>query len=174
MRPVTALATAAVGGVVLVASWHAGERGAAVATPGVHVIASAPGEPGRGSATAKAPATTAGPPGPAPSGSAPRKSSSRPSAGSPRREVTGALVATQYGNVQVRIVLRGTRIEDVQPVHLTDSSGTSVQISAGAAPVLRSEALTAQSADIDLVSGATYTSEGYKQSLQAAIDAAHL
>ena len=42
-----------------------------------------------------------------------------------------------------------------------------------AAPTLRREALAAQSAKIDTVSGATYTSEGYRQSLQAAIDAAH-
>jgi uncharacterized protein with FMN-binding domain len=47
-------------------------------------------------------------------------------------------------------------------------------ISAGAEPQLRQEALQAQSAHIDTVSGATYTSEGYRQSLQAALDAAHL
>jgi uncharacterized protein with FMN-binding domain len=48
-----------------------------------------------------------------------------------------------------------------------------VQISASAAPILRQEALQAQSAQIDMVSGATYTSEGYQQSLQGALDAAH-
>jgi uncharacterized protein with FMN-binding domain len=71
------------------------------------------------------------------------------------------------------VTLRGNRLTDVRAVHLTDSSSTSVQISAGAAPTLREEALSAQSANIDLVSGATYTSEGYKASLQAALDAAH-
>jgi uncharacterized protein with FMN-binding domain len=88
--------------------------------------------------------------------------------------VTGALVQTPYGNVQVRVSLLGRRITDVTAVHLTDSSSTSVEISAGAEPILRQEALSAQSAKIDLVSGATYTSEGYQASLQAALDAAHV
>jgi uncharacterized protein with FMN-binding domain len=68
----------------------------------------------------------------------------------------------------------GTRITAVHAVHLTDSSQHSVSISDRAAPTLRQEALSAQSAQIDVVSGATYTSEGYIASLQSAIDAAHL
>jgi uncharacterized protein with FMN-binding domain len=83
-------------------------------------------------------------------------------------------VQTPYGNVQVRVYYSGNRITRVRAIHLTDSSSTSVSISAGAEPILRQEALAAQSAQIDMVSGATYTSEGYQQSLQAAIDAAHL
>jgi uncharacterized protein with FMN-binding domain len=74
----------------------------------------------------------------------------------------------------VRVSYTGRRITAVSALHLTDSSGTSVSISAGAEPILRQEAVSAQSAQIDVVSGATYTSEAYKQSLQAAIDAAHL
>ncbi|EWS99685.1 hypothetical protein N865_21475 [Intrasporangium oryzae NRRL B-24470] len=88
--------------------------------------------------------------------------------------VLGAPVDTQYGVVQVRVSFTGKHITDVRAVHLTDSSSTSVSISAQAAPVLRQEALAAQSAQIDMVSGATYTSQGYQQSLQSAIDAAHL
>ncbi len=88
--------------------------------------------------------------------------------------VDGPAVDTQYGAVQVRIIFSGKRITNVTALRLTDSSGTSVAISAGAAPILRQEALAAQSARIDVVSGATYTSEAYQQSLQAAIDAAHL
>ena len=88
--------------------------------------------------------------------------------------VDGPPVDTQYGTVQVRVGYTGRRITRVTALHLTDSSGTSVSISAGAEPILRREALSAQSAQIDVVSGATYTSEAYKQSLQAAIDAAHL
>jgi uncharacterized protein with FMN-binding domain len=74
--------------------------------------------------------------------------------------------------VQVRAVLRGGRLVDVVPLHLTDSSGRSVSISAQAAPILRREALAAGSARIDAVSGASYTSAGYIQSLQSALDAA--
>jgi uncharacterized protein with FMN-binding domain len=74
--------------------------------------------------------------------------------------------------VQVRIVVSGHRLIDVTPLHLTDSSSRSVSISASAAPILRREALAAQSAKIDTVSGASYTSEGYIQSLQSALDLA--
>jgi len=88
--------------------------------------------------------------------------------------VDGTVARTPYGLVQVRVDLVGTRIQDVIAVRLTDSTGTSVRISASAAPILRREAVAAQSAQIDAVSGATYTSDGYRQSLQSALDAAHL
>ncbi len=74
--------------------------------------------------------------------------------------------------MQVRIVMTGGRLTDVTAVHLTDSSSRSVSISAYAAPILRREALAAQSARIDTVSGASYTSQGYIQSLQSALDLA--
>ena len=83
------------------------------------------------------------------------------------------MVSTRYGPVQVRIDVSGSQITDVVAVQLTNSNRTSVQISASAAPILRQEALQAQSAQIDMVSGATYTSEGYQRSLQGALDAAH-
>ena len=86
----------------------------------------------------------------------------------------GGVAHTEYGDVQVRITVVGSRITDVTALHLTDSSRHSVRISAQAAPVLRTEALDKQSARIDMVSGATYTSDAYRQSLQSAIDAAHL
>ena len=79
---------------------------------------------------------------------------------------------TPYGNVQVRATVRGTKLLDVVAVHLTDANDNSRSISAAAAPVLRREALTAGSARIDTVSGASYTSAGYRASLQAALDAA--
>lgn len=85
---------------------------------------------------------------------------------------TGTAVTTRFGNVQVRITIAGGKLTDVTALQLTDQDGRSVQISAQAAPVLRQEALTAQSAQIDSVSGATYTSEGYIQSLQSALDQA--
>ena len=88
--------------------------------------------------------------------------------------MNGAVVRTPYGTVQVQVVLTGSRITDVRALHLTDANGTSRRISADAAPVLRREALTAQSAKVDTVSGATYTSQGYQMSLQAALDQAHL
>jgi uncharacterized protein with FMN-binding domain len=86
---------------------------------------------------------------------------------------TGAVVGTPYGDVQVELVTAGTRITDVRALQLTDANQHSRDISASAAPALRREALRAQSASIDTVSGATYTSEGYRQSLQAALDQMH-
>ncbi len=88
--------------------------------------------------------------------------------------VNGAVISTQYGQVQVQVRFTGKTITSVTALHLTDSSGTSVMISQRAAPILRNEAMANQSAQIDMVSGATYTSEAYIQSLQSAIDAAHL
>ncbi len=85
---------------------------------------------------------------------------------------TGQAAQTQYGPVQVRITVSGGRLTDVEAVQLTDRDGRSVAISQQAAPILRQEALQAQSASVRAVSGATYTSEGYVTSLQSALDQA--
>jgi uncharacterized protein with FMN-binding domain len=82
------------------------------------------------------------------------------------------MVQTEYGPVQVRIVVSGGRMTDVTAIQLPNHAARSVQISGRAAPILRQEALSAQNATIDTVSGATYTSQGYRGSLQAALDAA--
>lgn len=87
---------------------------------------------------------------------------------------TGAVAQTQYGDVQVQVTVAGGRITDVTALHLTDRDGRSVAISQQAAPILRQEALQAQSAQIQAVSGATFTSEGYTTSLQSALDQAGL
>lgn len=84
--------------------------------------------------------------------------------------VEGAVVGTKYGTVQVQAVITDGVLVDVIAVKLTDSSETSVTISANAAPILREEVLTAQSAAVANVSGATYTSDAYLASLQAALD----
>jgi uncharacterized protein with FMN-binding domain len=79
-------------------------------------------------------------------------------------------VNTDFGPYQVQVTFNGNRITDVQIV-TEPSDGHSQRIAANAAPTLRQEALQAQSAKIDMVSGATETSQAYAQSLQAAIDA---
>ena len=86
-------------------------------------------------------------------------------------EVTGPTVSTRYGPVQVMIEVSGGTITDIVALQLP-SGGRSGRISDVAEPTLHDEALTAQSAAIDGVSGATYTSRAYEQSLQAAIDQA--
>jgi uncharacterized protein with FMN-binding domain len=85
----------------------------------------------------------------------------------------GTAADTPYGPVQVRITVAGGRITDARTVQVPDESRRDVEINDAAVPVLIQETLQAQSARIDTVSGATYTSEGYINSLQSAIDAAH-
>jgi uncharacterized protein with FMN-binding domain len=79
-----------------------------------------------------------------------------------------------YGTLSVRVVARGTQITDVSVPAIQTAEPTSQQISAQAIPTLRAEVLSAQGASIDAVSGATYTSQAYIQSLQRALDDLHL
>ena len=88
--------------------------------------------------------------------------------------VTGTAADTRYGPVQVQLTVANGTITDVTVVEYPDSNGKDQQINARALPVLVQETLDAQSADIDMVSGATVTSEGYLRSLQAALDEAGL
>ena len=85
---------------------------------------------------------------------------------------TGATEQTQFGDVQVKVTVSGGKITDVSALHLTDREFRSVQISNQAAPILRQEVLSAQTANVDFVSGATYTSDGYLSSVQSALDQA--
>jgi uncharacterized protein with FMN-binding domain len=85
--------------------------------------------------------------------------------------VTGDTVGTQYGPVQVRLTVSGGRIVTAEAVR-APSGGRSTEINGSAVPRLNQEAVAAQSARIDAVSGATYTSEGYRKSLQSALDRA--
>jgi hypothetical protein len=79
-----------------------------------------------------------------------------------------------YGVLDVKVTVSGTRITAVSVPTLQVAELTSQQICQQAIPLLTSEVLTAQSASIDGVSGATFTSEAYAQSLQAALDALHV
>jgi len=85
---------------------------------------------------------------------------------------TGAVVQDPFGSVQVQITLAAGKITNVTALKLP-TGGRSGYISQTVAPILQGEVLTAQSATIDSVSGATYTSEAYTQSLQSALDQAH-
>jgi uncharacterized protein with FMN-binding domain len=85
--------------------------------------------------------------------------------------VDGAAIATRWGTVQVQVTIAGGAITDVTAIQLPSGDHHSADISARVEPVLRSSALAVQSAEVDVVSGATYTSIAYAQSLQAALDA---
>ncbi len=110
----------------------------------------------------------------APSGSAsPSPSPSASAVGLKAGQYTGQDVLTKFGDVQVKVIISGGRISDVQPMQLPFDRSRSAEISQYAAPQLHDEVLQAQSAQIDTVSGATYTSDAYAQSVQAALDQAH-
>jgi uncharacterized protein with FMN-binding domain len=83
---------------------------------------------------------------------------------------TGDSISTQYGPVQVRVTVNDGKITAIQGLVLTGNDPRSAQISSSAEPTLQQEALSKQSAAIDAVSGATFTSAGYAQSLQSALD----
>ncbi|MFC8360974.1 FMN-binding protein [Streptomyces griseorubiginosus] len=108
---------------------------------------------------------------PAPSGSASASSGSG-SATAGTKTVTGDTIQTRWGPVQVRITVKDGRLTEVTAVSYPSDNPRDQEINSYALPRLRSEALQAQSANIDTVSGATYTSEGYRQSLQSALDSA--
>ncbi|QUW95370.1 FMN-binding protein [Streptomyces sp. V17-9] len=93
-------------------------------------------------------------------------------ASSGTRTVTGPTVQTRYGPVQVQLTLDGSRIVAARAVQSPGGDPRSRQINASAVPALIKETVNAQSAHLDAVSGATYTSEGYMSSLQSALDQA--
>lgn len=102
-------------------------------------------------------------------------SSSSSSSGSSATDgtYTGDVYQSPYGAMQVQVTVSGGQITDIQWVQLP-SDGHSQRINSQAAPALVEEALSAQSANVASVSGATYTSEGFKESLQSALSQAGL
>jgi uncharacterized protein with FMN-binding domain len=86
--------------------------------------------------------------------------------------VTGDAIGTRYGNVQLKVTIAGGKITKIEPVQLPSTDPKSSEISNYAAPLLQQSGLTKQSANVDVVSGATYTSDGYKTALQSALDKA--
>jgi uncharacterized protein with FMN-binding domain len=104
--------------------------------------------------------------------SAPPQPTATPDNGG-KQVVDGPQVDNPYGPVQVEVTLQGHRLLDAQAIQLPSDRRFSRQISDYVGPILRQEAIKAQSANIDIVSGATFTSEAYARSLQAALDQAH-
>jgi uncharacterized protein with FMN-binding domain len=83
---------------------------------------------------------------------------------------TGDAIATRYGNAQVRVTVKDGKIVKLVALQLQSNDPRSVQISSSAAPILQEEILTKQTAGVDAVSGATFTSASYVQSVQSALD----
>ncbi|MFJ7245081.1 FMN-binding protein [Kitasatospora sp. NPDC098652] len=151
---VTSAATAA--GVVLLLSLKPHQ-----AAGNAPVISSGAGtSPGSGSGSSSGSGSGSASPAPA------------PAAGGATRKVSGDTVNTRYGPVQVQVTLAGSRITGIDVVKYPTEDRRDREINADALPTLNQEAIAAQSALIDAVSGATYTSDGYTRSLQSALDRA--
>jgi uncharacterized protein with FMN-binding domain len=86
------------------------------------------------------------------------------------KTVTGSQVGTRYGPVEVKVTVTNGKITSVDAVEYPTDRARDVEINSKAVPLLNKEALSANSAKIDTISGATYTSNGYKTSLQSALD----
>lgn len=190
-RGTVAAAVASAG--ILLAGWQAGTQagGTSVIAGGTTAAASGTGGGSSGASASTGASGASSGTGPT-SGASPSSGASStggaPSTGSSSASGTtsggtqtqtagiyaGTAVQTRFGSVQVQITVSGGSITEVTALHLTDDDRKSVQISNRAAPVLRSEVLAAQSANVQTVSGATVTSGAYLTSLQAAIDAANL
>lgn len=84
--------------------------------------------------------------------------------------LTGDVTDTRWGPVQVQLTVAGGKITAVAVLQYPNGNGRDQQINANALPILVQETLSAQSAEIDMVSGATVTSDGYLGSLQSALD----
>ena len=156
MRRTIPVLAATAGGLALLANFHTSPVASTVAagSPPTTAPPALPAPPrGTGTPTTAPPSTTTT----APSGT---------------RVIDGPVASNDYGDVQVRVTVKGNQIVDVQALQLPQDRSRSASISKAAGPILRREALQAQSAAIDLVSGATYTSESYAESLQGALDKA--
>ncbi|WP_046506630.1 FMN-binding protein [Streptomyces odonnellii] len=166
-RIMVGVAATATGVVLLLALKQPGGSSVAGATArgdaGVLPAASAPAASAQASAPASAPGRASG---------SDAAGTAAGSGGAGARTVVGDAVDTQYGPVQVRITVSGGRITAAEAVKAPDSDAQSQSVTANAVPRLNQSAVAAQNARIDTVSGASYTSEGYRNSLQSALDKA--
>jgi uncharacterized protein with FMN-binding domain len=185
IRLLMTVATTAVVAVALRASAHpqTSTGSAAVVTSERPERATASPPSSRGSSRTAPPSSSKPPASTPPSSKTPKRSTSpRPTAYATTSArpptaasvvVAGGAVDTQYGPVQVEVTVRGGRITKAHTLQHPSGDGQTNQINGYAVPQLNQETIAAQSGQIDTVSGATFTSEGYRQSLQSALDAAH-
>lgn len=184
MRRTTYAILSAVSAAVLMLSFHAsltsGTAGAATGgdtssagsststEESGSVASTATGQPDEGatsSSTTRAPNATSSP-------SSSPSTTTTASSGLNSGTFTGQEAETPYGPVQVQVVISDGTISSADAVVYPDGGGRDQQINSYAIPILNSETVAAQSDQIDMVSGATYTSNGYLTSLQSALDQA--
>ena len=164
MRRVVLAFMSTLTGLVMLLSFKTHARSSAIAL-------STTNNDGAGTSTTTGSATT---PSTATSGAADGSTSTTPSSAAGTQTVTGDEEQTRYGPVEVRVTVTNGKVTAVDAVEYPSDTPRDVQINQYAIPVLNQEAAGATSAQIDMVSGATYTSQGYISSLQSALDKAGL
>jgi len=87
---------------------------------------------------------------------------------------TGSVADATYGNIQVQVVIQGGKITDINFIQSPSKPGHTTEVTDQSLPILKQEAIAAQSANVDLVSGATQTSQGFMVTLQSALDQAKI
>jgi uncharacterized protein with FMN-binding domain len=178
MRRIVIAIASTISGLVLLFSYHTSTNQSLVSAAGSLPLAPLPTNKSSSSDSSSSDSSSSG--SSSSSTSSDPSSSSAPSTsngqggGGVSGTFTGGAADTAYGPVQVQISVSGGKITSVQILQVPQESSHDVRINSQAVPILNQEAVQAQSAQIDSVSGATYTSQGYTQSLQSAIDAAHL
>ena len=175
MRRAIVTGTATVSGVVLLLGLkpHSAAPLAAKGADNKFTItqSDAAGQPSAGSSQPSSPSSSAPSTSTAPQSDTPSTSAAAPPAGA-TKTITGDAAETRYGPVQLAVTFSGKKITQIQVLEYPTETGRDQEINSYAIPQLNQQAMSAQSANIDGVSGATYTSEGYQQSLQSAIDKA--
>ncbi|MFC8503902.1 FMN-binding protein [Pedococcus sp. NPDC057267] len=183
MRRITLWGLSTLTTLVLLFSYHTSTgSGTSLASPVVAQAGAASGGSGSASGSTGSSGSTgngsSGTSGSGSSSSGSSGSSSSSSGGSSSSSAAktydGDTAQTRWGPVQVRITVQGGKITNAEAIVYPNGNGRDAEINSYALPVLNQEVVQAQSANIDMVSGATVTSDGYLQSLQSAIDQAHL
>jgi uncharacterized protein with FMN-binding domain len=85
---------------------------------------------------------------------------------------TGPVADAFYGPMQVQVIIQGGKISDIKFLQYPNHLGHTSEVSASALPILKQEAIQSQSANVDTISGATQTTDGFKQSLEGALSLA--
>ena len=171
MRRIVVALVGTVSGLLMLFSYHTSLAGAGSVTTAPAIGARTTTAPGSTSRSSTGGTTTGGTP---TGGTSTGGSGTSGSSASASKTVKGDVAQTQWGPVQVRLTVTAGKITAAEAVQYPNGNGRDQQINSYALPILSQEVVDRQSGNIDAISGATITSEGYYQSLQSALDRANL
>jgi uncharacterized protein with FMN-binding domain len=170
MKRISYWALSTVSALVLLFAFDASQRGATGGATTATISGGSSGTTSGGRSDGSNSSGSGGSPG----NNSGKNGSSPGSTGSSTKTVTGSVSQTQWGPVQVQLTIRDGSITKVTVLQYPNGNSRDVEIADYSLPILIRETLQSQDANIDMVSGATYTSDGYIRSLQSALDQANL